>query len=641
MDLSFEHGWLAKAYDAWEVANTVYTVASGTKTRFTRIREGVAFTAKFLPTYHLVVLAVLLIFTIAHWTHKIRRNWQRGTTAERGWIDGDYKSVGGQLPDGKGDVFIHEDEISENSSSNGGSSSSSSSTLDSHNSNGIPGDDLPLLKSTRKSHAPGRLFSRFRSVLMYQPPPIPVINKVLPSNGESIFAIGLVVLNLFYLFYGCPMEKMVIFILAGRTGYLFVVNLPLLYFLAAKNQPIKFLTGYSYESLNLLHRRLGEVLCTLALLHAATMTAVWYTILRPTGWTFVHFLTQKIIYLGLFAFVAYEVLYLTSLGSFRQRWYELFLVSHVFLQAAGLILLFFHHSRSRIYVGLALAIFLVDRVIFRLALKTRRVSAKVSVAEDGKTVLISSEWEKKPNQLMLAHIKQGWNPIEHVFLTIPALSSKDFIQAHPFTIASAAPEAGSSQANLDLIVRAQDGFTKHLLAYAKQYDEVLIQLDGPYGSQTALDLLLDSESAIVVAGGSGIAVAYPLVCALLAKSFAPETNDDVEGGRSLGLARKICLIWVTQQSSHHSWLGDDKLNELRARGVDLVLPPPTAETGRPDVAGEVRSWVSQYSESSSGAGKLGVVCSGPDGMNRAVRNTCATLAAQGQNVHVDIEKFGW
>jgi len=641
MDLSFKHGWLAKALDVWELTNTVYTAASGTKTRFTRIREGVAFTAKFLPTYHLVILAVLLLFTSVHWTHKIRRNWQRGTAAERGWIDGEYRSAGRQLPDGKSDVLIHEDEISGNSSSNDGSSSSSSSTLDIYNSNDTPGDDLPLLKSIRKPHAPSRLFFRLRSVLMYQPPPIPVINKVLPSNGESTFAIGLVVLNFFYLFYGCPMEKTVIFILAGRTGYLFVVNLPLLYFFAAKNQPIKFLTGYSYESLNLLHRRLGEVLCTLALLHAATMTAVWYTILRPTGWTFVHFLTQKIIYLGLFAFVAYEVLYLTSLGSFRQRWYELFLVSHIFLQAAGLILLFFHHSRSRIYVGLALAIFLVDRVIFRLALKTRRVSAKVSVAEDGKTVLISSEWEKKPNQLVRAHIKQGWNPIEHVFLTIPALSSKDFIQAHPFTIASAAPEAGSSQVNLDLIVRAQDGFTKHLLAYAKQYDEVTIQLDGPYGSQTALDLLLDSESAIVVAGGSGIAVAYPLVCALLAKSFAPEINDDVEGGRSIGPARKICLIWITQQSSHHSWLGDDKLDELRARGVDLVLPPPTAETGRPDVAGEVRSWISQYSESSSGVGKLGVVCSGPDGMNRAVRNTCASLAAKGQNVHVDIEKFGW
>jgi hypothetical protein len=41
-----------------------------------------------------------------------------------------------------------------------------------------------------------------------------------------------------------------IFILADRAGLMFVVNLPVLYVLAAKtNQPIKLLTGWSYEGL--------------------------------------------------------------------------------------------------------------------------------------------------------------------------------------------------------------------------------------------------------------------------------------------------------------------------------------------------------------------------------------------------------
>jgi len=434
---------------------------------------------------------------------------------------------------------------------------------------------------------------------------------------------------------------MVIFVLAGRSGYLFVVNLPLLYFLAAKNQPIKFLTGYSYESLNLLHRRLGEVLCALALLHAITMTTVWYTILRPVGWSFGHFLSQKIIYVGLIAFIAYELLYLTSLGSFRQRWYELFLVSHVALQAGALVLLYLHHSRSRVYVGLALAIFLVDRVVFRIFAKSCQVSAMLTVAEDGKTALISAEWTKQSSFFTGINIKQGWNAMEHVFISVPALSRKHFTQAHPFTIASAAPAPSDSQANLGLIVRAQDGFTKDLLAYAKQHNTVKVRLDGPYGSQTAMDLLMDSQSAVVVAGGSGIAVAYPLVKALLSRSFAPVDDDNLEGRKALGPARKMCLIWVTQEASHRSWLGPEKLEDLRKQGVDLVLPPPTCEAGRPDVALEVRSWIDQYTDSAGGAGKIGVVCSGPDGMNRAVRNTCAGLAARGVNVDVEVEKFGW
>ena len=38
---------------------------------------------------------------------------------------------------------------------------------------------------------------------------------------------------------------------------------------------------------------------------------------------------------------------------------------------------------------------------------------------------------------------------------------------------------------------------------------------------------------------------------------------------------------------------------------------------------------------------FGVVASGPDGLNRSVRNACAALVREGRNVNVEIEKFGW
>lgn len=47
-----------------------------------------------------------------------------------------------------------------------------------------------------------------------------------------------------------------------------MANLPLLYLLAAKNQPLKLLTEYSYEALNVFHHRLGELLCLEAMIHA-------------------------------------------------------------------------------------------------------------------------------------------------------------------------------------------------------------------------------------------------------------------------------------------------------------------------------------------------------------------------------------
>lgn len=39
--------------------------------------------------------------------------------------------------------------------------------------------------------------------------------------------------------------------------------------------------------------------------------------------------------------------------------------------------------------------------------------------------------------------------------------------------------------------------------------------------------------------------------------------------------------------------------------------------------------------------RIGVVCSGSDDMNRAVRSTCSKMQARGVDVGVEVEKFGW
>ena len=110
------------------------------------------------------------------------------------------------------------------------------------------------------------------------------------------------------------------------------------------------------------YRRLGEWLCLLALLHTAGMMTVWYTLLRPLGWTLGYFFTRKVILLGLIAFICYELLYATSLACVRRRMYEFFIATHVILQFVALALVWFHHPRSRAYVGTALAVVLLDRL---------------------------------------------------------------------------------------------------------------------------------------------------------------------------------------------------------------------------------------------------------------------------------------
>ena len=422
---------------------------------------------------------------------------------------------------------------------------------------------------------------------------------------------------------------------------MFVANLPLLYFFAAKNQPIKLLTGYSYESLNIIHRRLGELMCLLALLHSAGMVVVWYTLLRPTGFTFARFLFSKIILLGVGAVVAYELLYFTSLGSFRQRWYELFLGLHIVLQVVALILVWFHHANSRVYVGIALGIFIIDRLAYRIARKVKTLRAGIKVLEDEETVALSMvvplRGRRSLGSMFGTNIADGWKPTDHVFLTVPSLARKHVFQAHPFTIASPAPTSSDSEASINLIVRAQDGFSADLMKYAKSHKSVTVRLDGPYGSQSALGLLCESDLAVVVAGGSGIAVAWPIVWSLSESLRFQDLEYQPPGPR-----QRVVLIWIVHKRSHLSWIGEDGLAQLQARGVEVILPEPTEERGRPEIGSLIEDQVEPPHGIKTGREqKIGVVCSGPDGMNRAVRNTCSSLIAQGWNVSVEVEKFGW
>ncbi|KAF2969616.1 hypothetical protein GQX73_g4023 [Xylaria multiplex] len=567
-----------------------------------------------IASYNLVLLFVLFLFTAFHFYQSI--------TDRRKWI-----ALEGDRPLSVSDNASPEDD------GNGAESSSSSTLEGSMSSQSTPlkryNSDLerqPLLGTRGRSQ--GGVFTIIRSLLVYQPRPIPIINRTLPSNGTSIFVVGTWALNIFFHLFKLPFELRYFFVFADRAGYVFIVNLPLLYLLAAKNQPLKLLTGRSYEALNIFHRRVGELMCFEALVHFAGMV-VWRVCLEPK-WlateSLWHYFTHPLVLEGIGAFMAYELLYFTSLASFRQRWYELFLAYHVFLQIAALVFLWMHFFTSRPYILLSLVIFISDRIVWRLGLKSATVTADIEALEDGDTVRLSANWDiprlerqKVPWRIFGQNILLGWRPADHVFISIPSFGGSNALQAHPFTIASAAP-GRSGVARLDLLIRAYSGFTSELLKHAQLNSTVSVRLDGPYGSQDPLNMLRANNTAVLVAGGSGIAVVFPLLWDLAIE----------HPGR-----RKIHLMWVIHSRPQRSWVPEARLDELRRAGVCITIPQPTLEVGRPNVA----NFITEIT-SASLAG-IGVVVSGPDGLNRTVRNTCAREARFGVNIDLRVEKFGW
>ncbi|KAI1642995.1 uncharacterized protein F4817DRAFT_351180 [Daldinia loculata] len=571
-------------------------------------------------TYNIVLLIVLLIFTLLHINERIRE-----------------KSKWRKLEQGSTRKTADDSEAANEAES------SSSSTLQGSLSSQITlkavetdVERQPLLGSRRRQSPSvgwgNHVVKRLQSLLMYQPRPIPLINRTLPSNGTSLFVLAFLGLNAFYHFYQVPLDPKYFFAFADRAGIIFIVNLPLLYLLAAKNQPLRFLTGHSYEALNIYHRRVGELMCFEAIVHFFGML-LWRLVLEPPwlrSGSFYAYITHPLCLWGIGAWVSYELLYFTSLGSFRQRWYELFLASHVVLQVAALAFVYMHFFTSRPYVLASLAIFLLDRLVWRLWMKSANFTADLTVLDDDQTFLLSMDWDIPTSKArgwlssLGQSIRHGWRPADHVFISVPVLGRSHSLQAHPFTIASAAPATDTtgspSHAWLSLLVRVQSGFTSDLLNHARLNSRVAVRLDGPYGSQDPLNMLRSCENAVLVAGGSGIAVVFPMAWDLVTSHCGK---------------RQVHLIWVIHSRAQRSWVPEERIAELLKFGVHVTIPEPTIEAGRPDIPGYVADLTA------ASEGRIGFVVSGPDGLNRTARNACADAVRLGADIQLRVEKFGW
>ncbi|KAK3383496.1 ferric reductase like transmembrane component-domain-containing protein [Lasiosphaeria ovina] len=653
-----------------------------------RLIEAIYQSRAVAASYNVAVLAVILVFAVLHWreTRSDARKW-RSRLLDTSRSTAPYSAVSTAARTADGDASPSPSSSSSSASSSVRGTATPTGAAKEDENSIVDLERLPLLTHSRTASdttrqtwpRAGAAARTVSSWLARQPPPLPVVNKTLPSNGTSVFVGAWIALVVFFHFFLLPLRWDFFFIFADRAGFVFIVNLPLLYLLAAKNQPLRWLTGFSYEALNIFHRRVGELLCFEALVHFVSML-VWSFFLEA-DWlkatkTPREYFTHPLILLGIGAFSSYELLFFTSLASFRQRWYELFLASHVVLQVAALVFLWFHFYTSRPYVALSLAIFLVDRLVWRFGLKRVGMTADLNILEDGETFLVSANWHIPPLSgfegsakssrwwrplfLRQPSIVNGWRPTDHVFLSVPVLGRSHSLQAHPFTIASAAPgteteaETESPHAWLCLLVRAHDGFTADLLRYAQTHTRVDVKLDGPYGSYHALAMLRASDCAILVAGGSGIAVTFPLAWALLhdneARDTAQTDDDDLDrygdvktrtrrrAAAGESKQQRVHLLWVTNARSHQSWIPQQQLDELVERGLDLVVPEPSGEAGRPDVAGCVTSWIDN---AAADGREVGVVASGPDGLNRTVRNVCADALGAGLPVRVAVEKFGW
>jgi predicted ferric reductase len=270
-------------------------------------------------------------------------------------------------------------------------------------------------------------------------------------------------------------------------------------------------------------------------------------------------LSNRRIQVGIMAWLALAIMFVTSINFIRRRWFEAFYYSHAlfFVFVVGALI---HATKGPEFLLPGLLLWGVDRGI-RFWNNFERVEVKSIITLSGNVTKFKIEG------------RQVTHPGQIAWIQIPSVS---FFNWHPYTIASAPGDEHAVFA-----IRGLGKYTKRLnhsamenkstpihtsTSSAEQNKDALnmstsaspkattgegslkLRIDGPYGvSSTRWGLF---PVTILIAGGIGITPGISIVThvikrALLAKDDPP------------GKSWHLHLLWVLKDIKHSGWFADE------------------------------------------------------------------------------------
>ncbi|KAF5268081.1 hypothetical protein FOXYS1_1021 [Fusarium oxysporum] len=253
------------------------------------------------------------------------------------------------------------------------------------------------------------------------------------------------------------------------------------------------------------------------------------------------------IQVGLMAWIALVMLFLTALPIVRRRFFEVFYYTHALflIFVVGALI---HASHGPEFMLPGLLLWGIDRAI-RLAYNFRNIQVQSVEAFEGDVTKFKVKGlrTRTPGQV--------------VWLQIPRVS---FVNWHPFTVASA---PNDPEKTTTIAVRGLGGFTK-AVQYADCNSDVnqhgcasldsnsiiahplKMRLDGPYGVGSVSWGLL--PVTVLIAGGIGITPGISIASHIIRKAAINV------GSHSMS---HIHLLWVVRDAQHIQWFADE-LTEL-------------------------------------------------------------------------------
>ncbi|TVY39265.1 Ferric/cupric reductase transmembrane component, partial [Lachnellula subtilissima] len=280
-----------------------------------------------------------------------------------------------------------------------------------------------------------------------------------------------------------------------RLGWMAILNVCFITFLALKNTPLAFLTAYSYESLNPLHQIGGYTTIICAFLHV-TLQCVYFHQENKLS-----ILREEAQFYGMTAVTAFFVVLVTAIAVRKLR-YELFYIIHITMYMLIIVMIALHRpefaTKTIIITIVAGSMWGLDRILrgSRILYNSINNHATLHPLPNGGTRIVL---RRSPSRTV---------PGTHCFLWIPKIR---LIETHPFTIVSATPTS------LDLVIAAYDGFTNDLHQYAVKNSGVSLRasIDGPYGALPNFAKVADK--VILIAGGSGASFTFGVALDIIKK----------------------------------------------------------------------------------------------------------------------------
>eukprot|EP00475_Leptophrys_vorax_P035021 TRINITY_DN5728_c0_g1_i1.p1 TRINITY_DN5728_c0_g1~~TRINITY_DN5728_c0_g1_i1.p1 ORF type:complete len:1218 (+),score=288.28 TRINITY_DN5728_c0_g1_i1:1291-4944(+) len=294
-------------------------------------------------------------------------------------------------------------------------------------------------------------------------------------------------------------------------GYVATANCLLVALPATRNSVLVWLLNIPFDKAIAYHRWIGR----LAILQA---TVHWFFYWGQQG-TY-----QSKYWLGLYSWICMAVLYLTSINVLRRRHFNFFFYSHFAFVPAYVFGALHSVASFRFYAFASAAVYGLDRLIrfFWGVFPIKTVSLEI----------VSGAIRVRYPKHRLAKYKVG----QYVFVNFPQIS---FLEWHPFTLAS-----GPDEETCELLIKSLGDHTRRLLEAAKNKEDLVMRVDGPYGSWP---FRFERYRCIVlVAGGVGVTPSI----ALLRHVFHIHRKSENEIYPYLS---DIFFIWSCKNEQEYSW----------------------------------------------------------------------------------------